>query len=238
MLKVYEECFPAKGRAFWVKLREILAALNATLAGGTALALQIGHRHSDDLDFFTADKFVPDAIIEAIRNRGCKVEVINSGENHFVAFIDKVKVSVFNYAYNFCRKAEQYEGVEIANVQEIAAMKVIALSQRGLKKDFVDIYFLCNRMGEKNMDFIGIAGQMVKMFGVERLNPVHIGKSMVYFKDADAEPDPVFTYGNAVKWADVKKYFQKNAVFFTRMLSDAMSRSAVHSVTGLKGPCL
>jgi hypothetical protein len=96
-------------------------------------------------------------------------------------------------------------------------MKVIAISQRGTKRDFVDLYSIL-----QDIPFHRIAEHMIKRFGKERVNPIHIGKSLSYFSDAESNPDPEYIKGKSVKWDIVKKFFKRHARQFTLDLDAAL----------------
>lgn len=88
-------------------------------------------------------------------------------------------------------------------------MKVIANSQRGTKRDFIDLFFIL-----QNTPFYKVAEHMVKRFGKERINPIHLGKSLVYFSDADSNPDPEYIKGKELSWDNVKKFFRNHVKQF------------------------
>ena len=83
-------------------------------------------------------------------------------------------------------------------------MKVMAIAQRGAKRDFVDLYFIL-----QDVPFRKIAGNMAQRYGADRINPVNIGKAIVYFNDADADPDPRFYGKKSADWNSIK-IFVKN----------------------------
>ncbi|MEW6215946.1 MAG: nucleotidyl transferase AbiEii/AbiGii toxin family protein [Nitrospirota bacterium] len=93
--------------------------------------------------------------------------------------------------------------MQIAGVLDIATMKVIAISQRGTKRDFIDMYFIL-----QDIPFHKVARHMIKHFGKERINPVHIGKSLVYFSDAESNPEPEYIRVREASWDKVKKFFK------------------------------
>src|SRR3989338_1961904 len=109
------------------------------LAGGTALALQFGHRESLDLDFFRRAKdFSQDYLSSHLP--GFKVYEIKPGTLHGELFGAKVSFLV-NPLFVPLHPFMQYGNVDISDVHDISAMKVIAVSQRGTKRDFVDLYW-------------------------------------------------------------------------------------------------
>ena len=200
---MHKECFPEKGWKVLLGLKNLFTKYNAILAGGTALALHIGHRISADLDFFTDVSFNIEAIIKGIRKSGYSFQIISEGEGYLIVEVEGLKVSIFEYDYPFLEKATMYKGVRIAGILDIASMKVIAISQRGTKRDFIDLYFVL-----QYMPFHKLAEHMVRRFGKERINPVHIGKSLVYFSDAESDPEPEYIKGGEVSWDTIKRFFR------------------------------
>ena len=214
---MHRECFSEKGWRVFNALRELVEMLDATLAGGTALALQLGHRISYDLDFFTPKDFSVDSAIAAIRKTGLPFRVTSEGDGTLNAEVDGIKVSFLRFDHPFLEKPLNLGGIPVAGVLDIAAMKVIAISQRGLKRDFVDLYFI---LQEKPIH--RITEHMVKRFGPERVPPLHIGKSLVYFDDADGNPEPAYIKEKAVIWEDVKKFFRQHVKQFVLDLDVAV----------------
>ena len=202
---MHKECLPENGWKVLGKLKETLEKYQAVMAGGTALALHIGHRMSVDLDFFTNAPFRVEAVISAIRKTGQSFRIMAESEDHLVSEIEGVKFSLFNYEYPFVEKPTSCEGINVAGVLDIAAMKIIAISQRGTKRDFVDMYFIL-----QTVPFHKAAEHMVQRFGKERVNPIVIGKALVYFSDADSNPEPEYI-GEAVKWETIKTFFRQHA---------------------------
>ena len=212
---MHKECFPKKGWEVLAILKPILLKHEAVLAGGTALALQIGHRMSLDLDFFTASAFDVESVISAIRTTGQNFRVLAEGEGHLVMDIEGVKFSLLRSDYPFLDKPAHHQGVTISGVLDIAAMKIIAISQRGTKRDFVDMYFILQKI-----PFYKVAEHMVRRFGKGRVNPILIGKALSYFADADSNPEP--EYIKKVKWEKIKTFFKQHAKQFTLDLRSAL----------------
>ncbi|MEW5747107.1 MAG: nucleotidyl transferase AbiEii/AbiGii toxin family protein [Nitrospirota bacterium] len=213
---MHKECLPLKGWAVLGSLKETVSDYQAVLAGGTALALHIGHRVSVDLNFFTEKDVKVDPLIKKIKTAGMVFQVTSEGEGYLVAEIDGVKFSLIHYEYPFTAPV-LYKGILIASILDIAGMKAVALSQRGTKRDFVDMYFVL-----QGIPFHKIAEHMVKRFGKERTNPVHIGKSFTYFADAESNYDPEYI-GKKVSWEAVKTFFRKHAKQFTLDLDVAVT---------------
>ena len=136
------------------KRLEILKNLGFTkklgiyLAGGTALALQIGHRTSVDFDFYSTKKFKKGELFGYFKDnfpRGFKIKIIRDFNNTFEIDIDKVHLSCFYYPYKLINKPIGVENIKVASIPDITAMKLVAISQRGTKRDFIDIYYLLKK---------------------------------------------------------------------------------------------
>jgi hypothetical protein len=185
------------------KAKPVLLRRSALLAGGSALALHLGHRASIDLDFFTLRRFGREALIAELGKAGLNFRLLSEGEDFIIVELDGVKLSLFRYPYPFLDPSAAFEGIRVAGILDIAAMKMIAVSRRGTKRDFADLYFVL-----QEIPFHKVAKRMVGRYGPERINPVHIGKSLVCFADAESDPDPRYFKSPAVPWDRVKKFFR------------------------------
>ena len=214
---MHRDCLPGKGWKVLRSLKGMLRQYHAVLAGGTALALQIGHRVSEDLDFFTGEEFPGESIIAEIRKTGALFRIISEGKGYLVADVAGVKVSLFKYDYPFLEKPMRLDGIQVAGVLDIASMKVIAISQRRTRRDFIDLFFII-----EEIPFHKVAEHMVRRFGKERINPVHIGKSLAYFSDAESDPEPLYVKGKALRWDTVKKFFRHHVKQFVLDLDMAV----------------
>lgn len=168
------------------------------LAGGTALALQLGHRLSFDLDFFTETDFERRKIIQRLEPFGLVVEREDWGT--ILGKIEDVKFSLFYYKYPLIADQIDYLGINIASLQDIAAMKIDAISSRGTKRDFTDLFFLIKKFKSLN-ELLGFYDQK---YHKGNANSFHIIKSLTYFDDADEEEDPRML-AKDYSWENVKK---------------------------------
>ncbi len=172
------------------------------LAGGTALALQAGHRQSVDLDFFTLDKSFDEKKIEEQLSATGKWETDSLDHGTIYGRLFGAKMSLI--AYPFFDHAEstlKIGSVSILTPPDIAGMKIAAISQRGKKRDFIDLYWICKNI-QPLKESIHRAEQSYRV----RQNPNHILKSLVYFVDAEDDPMPKLFFN--VSWNDIKKFFQ------------------------------
>ena len=124
------------------------------LVGGTALALQYGHRSSIDLDFFGTFDIDGEEMFGILRSYG-NVEKQKVSSNIRIFDINGVKVDIVNYSiYPWLENSVEEEGLRLASPKDIAAMKVNAIEGRGSRKDFVDMYFLLQHFSlEEVLDF-------------------------------------------------------------------------------------
>jgi predicted nucleotidyltransferase component of viral defense system len=174
---------------------------SAYLAGGTACALQIGHRISVDLDFFTPKEFNAKELTRSLKNIG-KFKLDRQSWGTILGVLEKVKFSVFVYKYPVLFPFKSLFGINILDLRDIAAMKIDAISTRGIKRDFIDLYFIC----QKGISLNEILSVYDRKYGTLASNIVHIQKSLVYFVDAEVATMPKML--KKVDWENVKKYFE------------------------------
>ncbi len=118
--------------------------------------------------------------------------------------IKKTRFSLFFYNYPLLFKTHNFLGVEIADVKDIAPMKIAAISDRGAKRDFIDLYFLIKV--EKILSLAEALRLYEKKFKLLKQNKMHILKSLRYFEDADGTAMPKMIKN--VSWREVKKFFE------------------------------
>ncbi len=168
------------------------------LAGGTALALYLGHRISVDFDFYTEKEFDARKLREEFDIRFKKVQEFYIAENTLGLEVSNISMSFFKYPYPLLKPLQRLESVYIASLEDIAAMKIIAISQRGKRRDFIDIYFLMEYFGLKKI--IDFTIEKYPMFNI------YVGlQGLVYFKDADDDIEEI-RFLRSVDWGKVKTY--------------------------------
>jgi predicted nucleotidyltransferase component of viral defense system len=182
------------------KIQQIPLLNNLCLVGGTALALQLGHRHSIDLDFFGTFDLSSKDIEDALKNTGLEVSFIQGSSKIYVFIVNGIKVDFVNYSIEWFDLPIETEGVRMADLKDIAAMKLEAIGNRGKKKDFIDIYFLLQHFSLKQMfEFY------TKKYSSDSL--FHIIRSLTYF--ADAEEDAMPKMFIDISWEDIKSTIRK-----------------------------
>ena len=178
------------------------------LAGGTGCALHIGHRRSHDFDFFSQIKFEIFPIQNSLRNQGQFV-IDYSDSDTLVGRFNGTKISLFHYAYPLIEEAVNDLGVRVASLVDIGCMKIDAISSRGTKRDFVDLFFILKNLG---IDMKAFFGHFERKYGPESFNRHHVLKSLVYFDDADKEPEPEMLID--FSWTATKRFFVESVRTF------------------------
>ena len=174
------------------------------LAGGTALALQANHRRSIDLDFFSQEKnFENDNFLREFS--GAKEwKVTMNRKNTIYGDLFKAKVSFIAYPFFVPKdKPKFYGSIRILPPRDIAVMKIIAVSQRGRKRDFFDLYWCAHNVEP----FEKIIKRLKVQYPSVAHNYHHILKALVYFEDAESDPEPIIYFD--ATWKKVKSFFTK-----------------------------
>lgn len=167
---------------------------HSRLVGGTALALQLGHRKSIDLDMFGIIDSSPEEILEACKEAG-ELEISKTSRNINIYWVDGIKVDCVNYPYEWLDESRVLDGIRLASVNDIAAMKISAIINRGTKKDFIDLHFLLKEMSlNKVLDLYD-----QKYPDGSRFIAI---KSLTYFEDAESDPMPYML--SDITWEEVK----------------------------------
>lgn len=174
------------------------------MAGGTALAIQLIHRYSYDLDFFTTKSFDQIKLDKYLKEiNGYKLD--RFGKDTLLGMIGTTKISFFRYDNPLIKKPLDYQGIKLAQIPDIAAMKLDAIGSRGLKRDFIDLYFISKKFPlDECLSFYW------KKYAAGKENTFHIIKSLSYFVDAEHSemPDMIIK----ISWEEVKKFFEKESV--------------------------
>ena len=171
------------------------------LAGGTAIALQLGHRKSLDLDFFTDTEFVESQWQQKLE-KDIGFKLMQKDWQTLIGEIDGIKFSLFYYKYPLIEKSVEFYGTILASLEDLSAIKLDTVISRGTKRDLIDIYFLAQKFGlSKMFDFYD------KKYGNFEEMELMIKKSLVYFDDAEKDEDPQMLVG--FDWEELKKFFRK-----------------------------
>lgn len=176
------------------KLQESTLLKDCRLVGGTALALQIGHRKSVDLDFFGRIEAAPEELEDELRKFGDLQVRKNSGNIHLFV-LNGIHIDVVNFPFPWQKDLVMADGLRLAHVEDIAAMKITAVIGRGTKKDFVDIATLLETYSLK---------QILSFYEAKYPNASSFMalKSLSYFEDAEPQPMPYMF--SSLSWNETK----------------------------------
>ncbi|MGB9776456.1 MAG: nucleotidyl transferase AbiEii/AbiGii toxin family protein [Anaerolineae bacterium] len=173
------------------------------LAGGTAVALHLGHRRSYDLDFFIPERDFPPALLRQELAPLGSLVVLHESAGTFVGTLNGGQISFFIYPYPMLEPFIEIEGIRIAALSDLAAMKLEAISSRGTKRDFIDLYQIC----QSAIPLREVIRLFERKYAGVRYSMVHILKSLQYFEDA--EPDPMPEMLVPCRWGQVKRFFRE-----------------------------
>jgi hypothetical protein len=176
------------------------------LAGGTGLALQLGHRDSIDFDFFSQEDINTEKLFLQIAEvfNSHKIIKVQEEKNSLAVFIDEnIKISFLSYKYKLIDELAEEENLKIASILDIACMKLSAIISRAANKDYIDLYFILKIFSLKEI----LEKLDEKMPGLD-VNLVL--KSLVYFKDISSEPIK-FKNNNDVGLEEVEKFLIERA---------------------------
>lgn len=178
------------------KLQRLPVLEQTRLVGGTALALQLGHRKSIDLDFFGTVDCEAEYLRESIAGIA-SLTILKESPHIHIYIVDGIKVDIVNYKYPWLDDVVLEQGLRLASVSDIAAMKITAIIGRGTKKDFIDIAFLMHHFSlEEILHFYAAKYNDSSVFMAM--------KSLAYFDDAEADPMPDMFVNQS--WQQVKAY--------------------------------
>jgi len=217
---VHPEAMSPEARELLPRLAPMVARHCFVLAGGTSLALHLGHRLSVDLDFFSEDEVLPDLLAGELRAAHLNPEILQLAPDTLSAVVEGVKVSFFHYPYPFVDPPQLYEGLMVASILDVAAMKLVAIAQRSARRDFVDLYVILQQV-----PFGAVAARAVQRYGPGFVEPVVIGKGLTWFEEADGEPDPQYL-GQPLPWDNVKAFFASSFRQFVLDLDAALGYAA------------
>lgn len=178
-------------------LSPILADDGFYLAGGTALALRMGHRESIDLDFFTTEPFAPEQLSLKLQKLVGKIpRILQKTSGSLSLELCDTKLEFLLYDYQELAPREKLGGIVLASFADNVAMKLSALTARGSKKDFTDVAALLQEVS---------LTEMVAWFEKKypQAGSFMLYKSLTWFEDAEEEPDPKFFHGQ--DWTGIKK---------------------------------
>ncbi len=184
------------------KLMQLPELNDFFLVGGTALALQLGHRVSLDIDLFTQKDFDTKVLFLKLNSQFTITDLTeeNNTLNFNITYPEKtdnsIKADLIKYSYPLINPVIKEDNIRLLSIEDIIPMKLSAVAGRGSKKDFYDIFFLFRHYS---------IDQMFDLFRKKypNINEFHILKSLTYFEDAEMEPAPQTI--EKIDWNTIKK---------------------------------
>jgi len=210
---MFDNVLPPESLGLLRELNGELERLSFYLAGGTGLALQLGHRVSEDLDFFSAADFDPALLVGDLEGRRDYSETLIS-KGTLYCRLAGVKLSFLHYPVPLRHPTLGYLAIKVADWRDILAEKFKTVSQHGSRRDFYDIY-ACLTL--RKLTVAGAAAILKERFAGTGINYMHVAKSLTWFADAEAEPEPRLLM--PADWGAVKRFFDTRSAEFALYLS-------------------
>jgi hypothetical protein len=198
-MTLHEEALTSTQLGIAARLGTVASTFGYYLAGGTAIALYLGHRRSEDFDWFVPAPGPPShVIVSALQEAGLGLNVDDMAPGTLLGRILGVKVSFFDYPYPLLEPPLDWAEAHtrVASLRDLGAMKLLAIAQRGSRKDFVDIYELLRSGG----DLKTMLTDFQTKFGVTET--ISVKRGLVYFDDAEKERMPEMLV--PLSWVDLK----------------------------------
>ena len=172
------------------------------LAGGTAVALRFGHRRSEDFDWFATSLPQPASLLSHLQAQGLPLEDSQIETGTLLSRIKGVKVSFFEYRYPLLDALDFWtkHDTDLASARDLSAMKLLAIAQRGSRKDFVDVYELLQNGG-------WLSRMLVDFRDKFKTDSVSALRGLTYFDDAEKEPMPEML--TRTNWSTMRAEIQK-----------------------------
>ena len=174
------------------------------LGGGTAVALHLGHRRSEDFDWFRSAEIAdPLALAQRARGGGLTVEGVQVAAGTLHAVVAGIRVSFLEYPYPVLAAPERWEDppLTLASLDDLAPMKLAAVAQRGLRKDFADVYAMAREGGS----LADLLARYQKKYATSDF--AHVLMALTYFDAADSEPPLAMLWD--ISWEEVKRNLEE-----------------------------
>ena len=209
-MKLHPEILSAKQKTLLAQLGSAMTNLGFYLAGGTAVALHLGHRRSIDFDWFTTER-MSDALqlAQMLREQGIPITLSSFARGTLHGTVSGVRVTMLEFRYPHLKRPQYWREYScvLASLDDLASMKLSAIAQRGARKDFIDLYAL----SREHKDLKQILKLYARKFAVDDLG--HVLYALAYFDDAEREPMPRMLWKET--WQKIKKEIQSQV----RMIS-------------------
>jgi hypothetical protein len=199
---MFLDTLPVNARQLLIQLGQQPLVRPFYLAGGSAAALHLGHRISVDLDFFTQqDQYETEPLIQCLQSIA-HLDVQQQSRGTLTGRLSDVRISFFVYPYPLLEEPAVLEGCRIAQLLDIALMKLIAISQRGTRRDFVDLFFICRHVYRLD----DLLRKVPLKYTTVSYPIYHLLRALIYFADADR--DASLQMLASFEWDQAKRFFE------------------------------
>ena len=207
-MALHPETLQPSTASVWQQWGGTLCPSGYLLGGGTALALYLGHRQSDDLDFFTRTPGDPDCLLRGLEDATVPVSVVDRSRHSLHVQIQGVSVSYLFQPGVSLEPGAVWQGIPLVSLPTLVALKCNAIANRGARKDFVDLYALL-RDGWTLAQVLDAATQHAP-----QIHRAHLLRSLTYFVEADQEPSPVLF--REWTWVDIQQTLTREVHTYLR----------------------
>jgi hypothetical protein len=194
----HPEVLPAAWASVAVELDELGLAAEGYLAGGTALALRLGHRLSGDLDLMVPVPFSSEEIRARLAAR-TDVRHISAAEHALHAEIRGIPVNVLHYRHPLLFPPDPLGGLHVADARDVSCMILASVIKRGARRDFVDLYAAGQAFGLPS-----ILEWLDRKFAAAPYARDRVRSALTQFAEAESEPMPDLL--TLVTWEEVRRY--------------------------------
>ena len=215
MVNFYPQAITQSCQHCLIYLRTKDFVRNYYLAGGTALALQIGHRISTDLDWFSTSQpllFPEREKVSQILSENSEFEIASEQDGLLFTRLFQTDVSFIYQHHSLVEQTIDYQGVHLASPADIGLMKLAAINSRGNRRDFIDLYCLREIISLERLLELAPAKYH------DRPSFLSVAaRALAFFEDAEAQPMPRMLI--PIQWSEVRLYCEEGARKLTRRLS-------------------
>jgi hypothetical protein len=167
------------------------------------MALSLGHRRSEDLDFFVPEEFDEPGFLAHLRREGLDILLLHQTPAHTVLLVERVKVDLIReripLRFPLLPLGGQLENLRMADPRDIGRMKVLSIGSRGSRKDFVDLFCLTR----ETIPLPSLLAMAMEESGGIRYSKLHFLKGLVDFEEADREAGPAMIWD--LSWEEIKR---------------------------------
>ena len=176
------------------------------LAGGTALSLQMGHRRSADLDFFSETDEIHNRTRKELTQSFSEHEsqIIENVDGNLLLLVDNFHIGFFSYGYPLLEPTLLLDNVNLASLLDIGLMKLDAIIGRGARKDYYDLYFITRQIPLQELLHSG-----KRKYPQVRDFPLMALEALLQFKNADRDLQPEMVVD--LPWKKVQHFFMEQA---------------------------